>query len=396
MPISAPASTGASLPFLEFYPESDGPVQVVMCEVFPFRLGRSEPAEYVIYSSQVSKIHAMIESGAHGYTIRDLGSTNGTFVNGERVTEAPLHNGDIVHIAHKEFRFGVMPVHPIANKFDFDTAPVHKHKGQPLSVIYGRQALQEVLFHQQVRVLFQPIVDLKSGATMGFEALGRGTHEELSPNPAQLFQIAEKCGMATQLSRLFRLVAFRETNELSGLLSFFFNVHPAEMEDKNFVNSLAAAASTIREGHQLVMEVHEDCVSDVPAMKKLRDQLNSMGIGLAYDDFGAGQARLTELVEVPPDFLKLDMKLIRGIDKAPARQDMVRALIEVSARLGVCVLAEGIETAEEAECCRQLGCQWAQGFLFGRPVSSDTISATSRRDTREVEVHQLLEQLSRT
>jgi EAL domain-containing protein (putative c-di-GMP-specific phosphodiesterase class I) len=243
-----------------------------------------------------------------------------------------------------------------------------------------------VLLQQHVRVLFQRIVDLTTDATVGHEALGRGTHEQLSPNPAQLFRLAEKCGLATKLSRLFRLIAFREAKRLTGSLCFFFNVHPAEMDDKDFVNSLEQAARAVPIQHRLVMEVHEDCVSDVPAMRRLRDRLHSMGIGLAYDDFGAGQSRLAELAEVPPDFLKIDMKLIRGIDQSSARQDMVGALTDISDRLGVRVLAEGIETTEEAACCRRLGCHWAQGFLFGRPVPSGTIPPKGLADTKRVQV----------
>ena len=74
-----------------------------------------------------------------------------------------------------------------------------------------------------------------------------------------------------------------------------------------------------RKGQRMVLEVHEGVVTDLPTMHWLRDQLNDLGVGLAYDDFGAGQSRLTELAEVPPDFIKLDMSLIRGIDLAEAR-----------------------------------------------------------------------------
>jgi EAL domain-containing protein (putative c-di-GMP-specific phosphodiesterase class I) len=372
--MSAEASTSAATtpPFLEHYSENDGPAQIVVCERFPFNIGRSKRANYVIYSGQVSKLHAAIDYDGTNYTIRDLGSMNGTFVNGQRITVVTLHDGDIIHIAHKEFRFGVtLVVQSLPLAMISDTAPAER--GEPLSVIYGRSALQEVLLHQHVRIVFQRIVDLKTETTVGYEALGRGTHDHLSANPVQMFDLAEKCGLATQLSRLFRLIAFREAHRFSGALKFFFNVHPAEMDDKDFVNSLEQAALTVREDQQLVMEVHEDCVSDVAGMRRLRDRLKSLGIGLAYDDFGAGQSRLAELAEAPPDFLKLDMKLIRGIDQSPARQDMVGALIEVAVRLGVRVLAEGIETAEETACCRRLGCQWAQGFLFGRPVPSATL-----------------------
>ena len=174
----------------------------------------------------------------------------------------------------------------------------------------------------------------------------------------------------------------------------FFNVHPAEMDDKNFVNSLEQAARAVPREHRLVMEVHEDCVSNVPEMRRLRDRLHAMQVGLAYDDFGAGQSRLAELAEVPPDFLKIDMKLIRGIDQSAARQDIVGALTEISTRLGVRVIAEGIETTEEAECCLRLGCHWAQGFLFGRPIPSATTPQKRLADTKKVDRGLVMEQLA--
>jgi EAL domain-containing protein (putative c-di-GMP-specific phosphodiesterase class I) len=117
----------------------------------------------------------------------------------------------------------------------------------------------------------------------------------------------------------------------------------------------------------MVLEVHEEAVADSLSMHKLRDQLAALGIGLAYDDFGAGQARLQELVEVPPHFLKLHMSLIRGIDQDVTRQELIQALNPVITKLGVQVIAEGIETEQEAGVCLGLGCHLGQGFLFGRP-----------------------------
>src|SRR5207249_1151164 len=115
-------------------------------------------------------------------------------------------------------------------------------------VIYGREALQEFMQGQHVRIVFQAIVDLKTEVTRGYEALGRGTYGDLSHNPSELFRLAEKCGMARQLSRLFRMVALRETAQLTGSPCFFFNVHPAEMEDKDFVNSLGEVVTNFQ-GH---------------------------------------------------------------------------------------------------------------------------------------------------
>jgi EAL domain-containing protein (putative c-di-GMP-specific phosphodiesterase class I) len=377
--------------YLEHYQENHGPAQIVEFNRFPFHVGRSEKADLSIYSCQVSKHHAVIDCRGGRFGLRDLGSTNGTFVNGQRVTESPLRDGDIIHFAHKEFRFSVISLSTPLKKIEIETTPMQK--GLPISVICGRQALQEVLLRQLVRVVFQPIVDLQTQSNMGYEALGRGTHEELSQSPAQLFHLAEKCGLATHLSRLFRLVALREVHAITGPSSLFFNVHPAEMDDFDFLNSLGEVDVRPRAGQQMVMEVHENSVCDVSAMRRLRDRLHELGIGLAFDDFGAGQARLAELADAPPDFLKIDMKLIRGIDRAPSRQHIVGSLTELCSRLGVRVLAEGIETAEEADCCRRLGCHWGQGFLFGSPAALTPSLPPRPKDTKHMDLRPLREML---
>ena len=89
---------------------------------------------------------------------------------------------------------------------------------------------------------------------------------------------------------------------------------------------------------------------------------------LAYDDFGSGQARLMELAEVPPDVLKFDIKIVRGLPLASTQsRATVEALVRIARDLGVVALAEGVETEAEADVCRELGFELAQGFLFGRP-----------------------------
>src|SRR5437588_12928891 len=96
-----------TVPYLEHYPENDGVPERVLITRWPFRLGRNTGLSYTVYSSKVSKEHAEIICVGDEYRIRDLGSTNGTFVNGRRVLEAPLANGDIIHLARKEFRFAL-------------------------------------------------------------------------------------------------------------------------------------------------------------------------------------------------------------------------------------------------------------------------------------------------
>jgi EAL domain-containing protein (putative c-di-GMP-specific phosphodiesterase class I) len=103
-------------------------------------------------------------------------------------------------------------------------------------------------------------------------------------------------------------------------------------------------------------------------MSWLHGRLSEIGVALAYDDFGAGQARLFELAEAPPEYLKLDRRFVTGIDSAPSsRQQLVRSLVAAVRELNVKAVAEGVETAGEAEACMGAGFLLAQGHRFGQP-----------------------------
>jgi EAL domain-containing protein (putative c-di-GMP-specific phosphodiesterase class I) len=120
--------------------------------------------------------------------------------------------------------------------------------------------------------------------------------------------------------------------------------------------------------HPVTLEIHEKAVTDPGLMKEFISALRSLNIRLAYDDFGAGQSRLLDLVEVPPDYLKFDISLIHNIHKIAAKQQMVEVLVRMVQDFGVLALAEGIESAEEAHVCEQLGFAFAQGYFFGKPA----------------------------
>ena len=362
---------GAASPFLECYPEPGGPVQRVPLLKLPFLIGRSETADHTIYSSKVSKEHAAIAAGDDGYLVRDLDSTNGTFLNGTRITEHSLTDGDIIHVAHVEFRFR----HPsvIANVLDgpTDTVVERTHvalSDQPDSIIRGTQLLREMIGGEAVEILFQPIVELQTRDVVGYEALGRGTHPELSRSPDVLLRLAEQCGLAVELSRLFRLAAVAASSRLPEGVKIFVNVHGRDLADAGFLDSLSGLRRTAPGDRQIVLEIAESSITDVAAMADRKAAFTRLGLQFAYDDFGAGQARLLELADIPPDYLKFDKAMIQGIDLAAPRQEMVAALLTVVRKAGVRVIAEGIETEPVAAVCQQLGCEFGQGYLFGRPA----------------------------
>jgi len=359
-----------TVPYLEHYPEQGGPAERVAVLRIPFRLGRSEEVDHTVYSSKVSKEHATILRIGDHYAIRDLDSTNGTFVNGERITEFVLADGDIVHLAHVEFCFRHESPGQRSTDRLRDTAVDRTQavvSGRPDSIIRGSRLLREMIAHEAVEIAFQPIVDLRSHTIVGYEALGRGNFPGLARSPALLLSLADQCDLSIQLSELFRRVAIAKAARLPAGTKLFVNVHARELAHQGFYESLHSIRRKLPANRTLVVEIAESSVTDIEAMARHKAVFEMLGFQFAYDDFGAGQARLLELADTPPNYLKIDMSLIHGIEQAKSRQDVVQALLQVVSALGVQIVAEGIESEEVARICRQLGCHLGQGYLFGRP-----------------------------
>jgi len=356
------------MPSLEYLDLAGGRNQRVALDAVPFILGRKASAHFVIHSTEVSKEHAEIYVYEGKYRIRDLRSTNGTCVNGKPVDDIELQDGDIIHLGQSEFRFLADAMAPVDTEMNSlpGTELAPKGASVPPSVLYGRPLLLDLLKDGAVRAVFQPIVDLHTSTTIAHEALGRGTSRDLSTRPVELFRLASKCNLARELSQLFRRAALRDSRQLDTGTTLFCNLHPLEVKHLDDA-AMDELIPTMPVGHRLVLEVHEDAVTDLATLRRLREHLKKRGVGLAYDDFGAGQSRIAELAEVPPDYIKLDMRLIRDIDRMNNRQDVVRAICTAAASLGVAVIAEGLERKEEADTCKALGCRYGQGFLLGHP-----------------------------
>jgi EAL domain-containing protein (putative c-di-GMP-specific phosphodiesterase class I) len=184
-----------------------------------------------------------------------------------------------------------------------------------------------------------------------------------------LFRIAESMpGKDAELSVLMRDVGVREGYLQSPSNRLFMNTHPAEMKN---TSHLLMTMRKLRESCPdlpMVLEIHEDAIADVNLMKKVADELSAMNVELAYDDFGAGQARLMEMIEVPVKYVKFDIALIRGLHKAPeVKQKMVAALVAMTRDMGIQALAEGVEGPEELALCRQMNLDLIQGYHFSKP-----------------------------
>lgn len=335
---------------------------------FPVRVGRRPGVGVSLMSPLISHDHAEIFVADGVLKIRDLGSTNGTYVNGIRITDgeaAGLKEGDVLHFANAEFVLGRLAPDESGTFLKTRTA---LHLEAPRQFVDRARRLYALLRERAVVAVIQPIVRLQSGRVFGHEVLGRGTFDDLPQGPTELFDVAAAMGVATELSQLFRTVALPHLRHLRGRPVLFLNTHPAELEQPGLAKSLRALRRKLPNA-RLALEIHEQAVTDPGVVRALRRTLADLDIQLAYDDFGAGRGRINELVEVPPDYLKFDVTLIRGVDSAPAaKRLLLQALVRVCRDGGIQTLAEGVETESEARTLRELGFDLAQGYLFGKPA----------------------------
>jgi len=358
---------GGGLWYLEGFVDDSRHLRRVPILALPFRIGRHPDQDLTLNSSAVSGRHAELRAAAAGeLELADLSSTNGTLLNGDPLTGvAPLREGDVLQLATLEFRLAVLEPGQTEALFGSTT-----EIGNLLPSLLVERTVQfrELLEQEAVAAHFQPIVGISDRRPMGYEMLGRSRHPSLPLGSWELFEIAAVVGAEAKLSRLFRRRGALDCRRLPAELVYFFNTHPAELREEGLLDSL----EQLRAAHpelRVVLEIHEAAITEPASMARLQESLRELGIGLAYDDFGAGQTRLNELAAAPPDFLKFDRGMIEGIDRdRGSRSQLLAALVKMAGELGIRSIAEGIERQAEAEACADLGFELGQGFLLGIPA----------------------------
>lgn len=342
---------------------STGLTQVCIGKV-PFKIGRATSNDFRLASSSVSKQHAQIIVALEAVIVRDLGSTNGTFVNGRRIAApTPVGHGDLIQFADMEFRLEREDAEPGVHTAVSDSP----EQGWLISQFC------EVINRGRFEMVFQPILSAADLRPIGVEALVRCDVVGLE-SPVRLFEAAVQLGLEEKLSTLCRTKAVRVLGNRLPAQQLFLNTHPREQLGPELVEALRKLRDSAG-SRQLVLEIHEAAVPNLAAMREFRAALRDLEIGLAYDDFGAGQSRLLELTEAPPDFLKFDRSLLEGNAIASVgRCTLLRTLLKHAADAGIATVAEGLEHQEMIDVCRELGFTHFQGYYLGRPMSHEALS----------------------
>jgi EAL domain-containing protein (putative c-di-GMP-specific phosphodiesterase class I) len=339
----------------------------------PFVIGRQPDCHLRLAAPEISRRHAELDMRDGRLWIREFGSTNGTFVNRQRISGSQvLKEGDVLHFGPFELHLIQATASAIGRS---ENSTMVLRADQVLERVSGEGELNELLLRSAVVAHFQAIVELRGQRIVGYELLGRGAAPGLPVSPAALLRVARRRGKEVELSELFRRVGIEQALTLGMRQALFLNTVPAEMDLLRLGRSLLELR---RQAPRLplVLEVHEAAVTSPELMQGLRALLAEMEIDLAYDDFGVNQARLQELIVVPPDYLKFDRALIRNLRHPPPRaRQVLRMLVAMARDLGIRTLAEGVETEEELESCAEIGFDLAQGYYLGRPMPRIDIGA---------------------
>jgi EAL domain-containing protein (putative c-di-GMP-specific phosphodiesterase class I) len=211
---------------------------------------------------------------------------------------------------------------------------------------------------------YQPIVRAADRTLFGYEALLRSGEKSL-PHPGAILDAAERLGRLPELGRKIRATAAASMPGAPKGSALFVNLHARDLMDGDLL-APSSALSAIAD--QVVLEITERAsLDEVPHARAKIAELRRRGFRIAIDDLGAGYAGLTSFVALEPELVKLDMSLVRDVERTPTKQKLIRSMATLCKDLGIIVVAEGVETAAERDCVVELGCDLLQGYLHGKP-----------------------------
>jgi diguanylate cyclase (GGDEF)-like protein/PAS domain S-box-containing protein len=235
-------------------------------------------------------------------------------------------------------------------------------------------ALREALANDELHLLYQPVVDARSGAIGSFEALARWTHPALGPiPPAKFIPIAEDARLIGQIGRWVLRTACREAVRWPDPVRVSVNVSGEQLCDGEFVETVVSAlAHAGLAADRLELEVTESIfLREGTGVLDLLGRLMKLGVCLALDDFGTGYSSLGYLARTRFDTIKIDRSFVVGAARGQRESlAIIRAVVALAQSLDLHTTAEGVETEAECEVIRALGCTNIQGYYFGRPMPS--------------------------
>lgn len=228
--------------------------------------------------------------------------------------------------------------------------------------------LRDIIRRKRVTTLFQPIVAARESTVFGYEVLTRGSANSSFRNSDMLFAFAREARLAWELEAISLDAALRKlrTFDLTGR-KFLLNLEAEMFAESEFRIHEMVSFFAENRGHFVFELTERAAIEDYNAFRKLLDEFRAKGIEVAIDDAGSGYASLEAIASLAPDYLKITKGLVSTLAREPIKQDLVRMLVDLATKIGSKTLAEGIETTEEYDCCRELGIDLMQGYYLAHP-----------------------------
>ncbi|AYA75146.1 hypothetical protein DOE78_06720 [Bacillus sp. Y1] len=234
-----------------------------------------------------------------------------------------------------------------------------------------RKEFQTLLAKKQLRTVFQPIIDLTTGSTLGFEGLTRGPIQSRFQSPLQLFKYAEEYGSLYTLEKIARELAFENSSTiLRNDEKLFINLSPQVIYDPSFTpgHTVSLLKQHKLSPQNIVFEITErSAIEDFSAFSKVLYHYRDQGFQIAVDDVGAGYSSLQAISEIQPDYIKVDRSLISKIHENNVKKHILDAFVTFAKKMDSIIIAEGIELEEELDAVIQLGIDCGQGYYISRP-----------------------------
>jgi diguanylate cyclase (GGDEF)-like protein len=253
--------------------------------------------------------------------------------------------------------------------------------------------LRQAVERREFRVVYQPIVQLDSGAITGVEALVRWDHPDGGDSaPNDFIGVAEQTGLIVPIGRWVLREACRQGRQWQ-LASpqrvpptVSVNVSGRQLDDPNFANDVAAALADSRfPPEYLILEITETAImSNAEAIVDRLHELKALGVRLAIDDFGTGYCNLSYLQRFPVDILKIDKSFTLNVARDGGDAMLASSIVGLATNLRLHIVAEGVENVEQRDQLVDLGCRYGQGYLFAKPMTADVIAGLLHRRSPEM------------
>jgi diguanylate cyclase (GGDEF)-like protein/PAS domain S-box-containing protein len=250
--------------------------------------------------------------------------------------------------------------------------------------------LRRAIDRHELSLYYQPIVCMRTGELTGFEALARWFHKERGPIPPNEFiPISEATGTVGGLGRWAleeacqQLADWHARYPRHAALTVAVNISGVHfMRDDLFRDTLHALERSGLKGKSLKIELTESAIMEnADLTAQVLKEIKTLNVDLALDDFGTGYSSLSYLNRFPIDVLKIDHSFVRGMESNPENAKIVNVIAMLAKTLGLDIVAEGVETPRQAALIKTLGCDFAQGYLFSRPLPVDAMEELLQRDT---------------